>query len=170
MQRPQMRPQFRCELATSGSRLLQVIQSRLEVPSSPVVGHVLRRHVELTVRNSCRQVWSPHLSIDLLREDDALVLRGRYGPNPALWMLLVALYGVLVVGALASVVLGFSQWTLGWTPWGFWGFPGCVALGTGLWWISLLGQRVTVGQMEELATFLHECMRRAETDLTSMRH
>ena len=156
---PHMRPPFRLPLSVPGADLLAEIEARLARGNSPFVGAVLRRHVELSIRPERRRFWSPHLSVDILEEEEGTILRGRYGPHPEVWTLVMAIFGVLIMVSLGSMVFGLSQWNLGWEPWALWGLPAC-ALGAGtLWYAGIVGQRTAYPQMLQLEGFFHDCVR-----------
>lgn len=161
MGRPRMRPLFKLELALPAPRLMAEIRSRLQAPRAPIVGTVLRRHVQLTVREQDRHFWSPHLNLDVFEEGDGSVLRGRYSPHPSLWTFVMAVYGVLSMVALAGTVYGASQLTLGWTPWGFAALPLAAAGAAATWLASAMGQRLAHAQMEQLHDFLSDCVHHA---------
>lgn len=161
MSRPRMRPPFKRVVPLSAPRLMEEIRSRLAGPQCQIVGHVLKRHVELTIRPEHRHFWSPHLSVDVFEEERGTLLRGRYGPHPNIWTGFMATYGVLLMFALVATVFGLSQWNLGWSPWALLGLPIC-ALGAGVTWLSsLLGQRAAAAQMEQLGLFFDECVSQA---------
>lgn len=161
MHRPRMRPLLRLSLPIAPGQLMDALRHALCKDDSPVVGLALRRHVELTVRPSARHFWSPHLSLDLLDDGEATLLRGRYAPHPHIWMLIVAVYGVLLLAVICACVYGCSQWLLGWTPSAFWALPPCAAGLAATWLVSAVGQVLAEPQMRELQAFLEECVRRA---------
>lgn len=161
MERPRLRPLFRLTLPIARERLTECVRASLSQADSRIVGQVMRRHVELTIRSADRHVWSPHLSLDLFDEDGGTLLRGRYAPHPHLWMLIAAVYGLLSLAAIACVVWAMSQCILGVAPWAFWGVPLCAA-GIALTWLaSAIGQGLAQPQMHELQTFLEDCTARA---------
>ena len=161
MSRPRMRPLFRLSLPIARAQFMDTIRNALAAGESPVSGRALRSHVELTVRPSARHFWWRHLSIDGLEDGEGTLLRGRYAPHPHLWMLIMAVYGVLLLAAIGACVYGFSQWSLGWAPRALWALPLCAAAVAATWLASAVGQTLAQPQMQELHGFFEECVRRA---------
>lgn len=161
MQRPRLRPPFKLVLPVEAPRLMAEIRARLGAPGSRFAGTVLRRHAELTIAPQERHLWSPHLSLDVFDHEGGARVRGRYGPHPHLWTLLMAIYGVLGMVAIAGAVFGISQLTLGWTPWALSALPLCALCIAATWIVSAVGQRFSVEQMEQLHVLVEECVQRA---------
>lgn len=160
---PRMRPPFRLQLPVPGAALMSEIEARLANPDALLVGSVLRRHVELTVLERDRHFWSPHLTVDVLDDEGATVLRGRFGPHPHVWTMVMGVYGVLALVAMFSAVFGLSQWNLGWQPWAMWGIPVAAIAGGLLWLSSLAGQRAAYPQMQALEHFFRDCVARVSS-------
>jgi hypothetical protein len=156
-----MRPLFRLNLPIAREQLMDAIRTALSDDAAPVVGRVLRRHVELTVRPNAQHFWSPHLSLDVLEDDQGTLLRGRYAPHPHIWMLIMAVYSVLLLATIGACVYGCSQWLLGWTPTALWSLPLCAAGAIATWTTSTIGQALAEPQMQGLQQFLEECLRRS---------
>lgn len=160
MERPRMRPLFKLELPVPAPRLMAAIREKMG-GSSPIVGVVMRKHVELTIGVDARHLWSPHLSLDVFDTGETTTLRGRYAPHPSIWTFVMAVYGALTCLALCALVYGLSQLNLGWNPWALWLLPVCVVGAAFTWMTSVVGQRLAEPQMELLHDFLHDCVRRA---------
>jgi len=163
MGRPRMRPLFKRELGVPAPRLMAAVRGKLSEPGCGFEGIVLQRHVHVTVAASARHLWSPHLSVDVLAEEAPArsVLRGRFGPHPSLWTGIVAVYALLGMLALAGLVFGYSQWTLGWTPWALWAVPVSAFLAATVFAMGAVGQRLSEAQMHELNDFFEACLRGA---------
>lgn len=161
MGRPHMRPPLRLNLPIAREQFMDTFRSVLSRDQGLVVGVVLRKYVELTVRPSARHFWSPHLSLDVLEDGEGTLLRGRYAPHPHIWMLIMAVYGVLSLAMICACVYGFSQLTLGWTPSAFWALPICATGVAATWLLSAIGQSLAEPQMRELQSFLEDCVQRA---------
>lgn len=160
---PRMRPPFRLALPVEAACLMSEVESRLASPHAALTGAVMRRHVELTVREPERHFWSPQLSVDVLEEEGTTVLRGRFGPQPHVWTLVMGAYGACLMVALFATVFGLSQWNLGWPPWALWGLAPSAA-GAGLLYLSsLAGQRAADPQMRALETFFRDCVSRVSS-------
>ena len=84
------------------------------------------------------------------------MVRCLIAPAPKVWTLFM--FGYIGFGVIAFLgsMLGFSQWTLKQTPWGFWlvlaGGVGMIIL----WLLALEGKKLAKDEMIELKTFVDE--------------
>ncbi len=129
-------------------------------PREGVEVQVAGRHVELFVSEQRRRYWSPWLSVTLEPAGDGETLvRGRFGPHPAVWTLFMSVQMFLafsfVFAAMAAVSLALARNGSTW--------PYAVMGGTfvGMWVMylgSLLGQRLGHDQMEALHRALDDLL------------
>jgi hypothetical protein len=131
---------------------------RDRLPGCPhCTGVSVGRHAELFVPEGERRVWSPWLSVtaEEAREAGSLV-RGRFAPHPHVWTLYMFLAFGLGFALLVGVTWGYAQWAMGETPWALLSLPLGLVLGSGLYLVSLIGQRLGAEQIEHLESALHE--------------
>jgi hypothetical protein len=114
-------------------------------------GASVGRHAELFVPESQRRLWSPWLSVTAEDGDGGgSVVRGRFGPHPAVWTLYMFCAFGLGFGLLVGTTWGYAQWVMGVTPRALYSVPVIVALAVALYGISLVGQSFGARQMEDL--------------------
>lgn len=113
-------------------------------------------HAELFVPEDERRVWSPWLSVTARESDRGTIVRGRFGPHPSIWTLYLFLAFGLSFVVLIGLTWGYAQWAMDETPWAFASAPlGALAM-SGLFAVSLIGQRLGASQMVRLRAALHE--------------
>lgn len=76
----------------------------------------------------------------------------------------VALYAFVACVALAGLILGVSQMTVGGEVYGFWLVPGAAVLAGFIWGMAFIGQGFGGEQMYELRLFLRETVRGCDLD------
>ena len=156
MAAPRVRPRFELELADDPDRVMERLREKL--PECPrCTGVSVGRHAELFVPEDEQRVWSPWLSITA--EDGAdggSKVRGRFAPHPHVWTLYMFLSFALGFALLVGTTWGYAQWAMDRTPWALLSLPLGLVLGTGLYLVSLTGQRLGHEQIEHLEDALVE--------------
>ncbi len=109
------------------------------------------RHAELFVPETERRIWSPWLSVTAEDGDGGgSVVRGRFGPHPAVWTLYMFFAFALGFALLVGATWGYAQWAMEITPWAWYSIPVILVLGALLYGVSLVGQRLGAAQMGSL--------------------
>lgn len=141
--------------------ILSQLRELLRTDDAPCAGLVFRRHAVLHIRPPAQHFWSPHLYLEARLPDpedehapSAPELRARFAPHPHVWTLFMAIYGVLTLTGLGGLMYGFSQWTLGWTPWALAIGPAALALIGFVYGAAFIGQGLGAQQMYELRSFV----------------
>ncbi|MCO8122087.1 hypothetical protein NHH03_10085 [Stieleria sp. TO1_6] len=148
----QMQPTFRVELPVDMEqaklRLRQAIQTDELVQHADSAGWVFDYKIEPAER----RFWSPHLSVQLNRCEDALSTEAfcRFSPRPEIWTMVMAIYMVAAFCLSAAMIFGFVQWMMGNPPWALLCVPIGIAVILGLHLASLLGQSWSHDQMQLL--------------------
>lgn len=148
------RPRFELELDETPERVMQALRSRL-LDCPGCTGASVGSHAELFVPEADRHLWSPWLSVTVERSARCgSLLRGRFGPHPAVWTLYMFLAFGLGFALLVATAWGYAQWSMEVTPWALVCVPLIAVLGLLLYGVSLVGQRLGAEQMRELRTIL----------------
>jgi len=128
-----------------------------------IAGTFFRRHAVLRMTEREQHFWSPYLYLEAQLPDpddedapDAPQLHGRFAPHPHVWTLFMAIYGVLSLTALGGLMVGLSQWSLGWTPWALAVAPAAIALIGFVYGAAFIGQGLGAEQMYELRSLLDD--------------
>jgi len=121
-----------------------------------VNGVVVPPNIDLHIRADSRHFFSPMLSLKVVDDDegDQVLLLGRFAPRSDIWMLYMAVYGVLGLVGTAGLMYGTAQWLLGQPPWALIILP-LALLGIGLvYGAAFIGQGLGAQQMYALRSFL----------------
>ena len=157
-----MRPVFEVSLRTTGSAVLEEIRRALGRKDALVDGSVLRGHAEITTRRAEAHFWSPHLSLEVIERDDgAWALKGRFAPEPNVWILFLGIYGILGMIGLGALMYGVSQWMVRESPWALWGVPASIALVAFTYGAAFIGQGLGAEEMYRLRSFVDGCVEAA---------
>ncbi len=152
--RPRPRPRFELRSSRARAELLHQIRLGLRTDKS-LRGMVLPYgRVEITVAPSEQRAWSPQLVADVEDSESGCTVHARFGPHPHVWTLYVILYGVSSMIALACLVYGGAQLTLGVSPWALWLTPVAALLAGLVYGAAYVGQGLGAEQMYRLRAFL----------------
>jgi len=155
MATPRIRPTISVEVDLDPMTVMD--QLRLRLPLSPLcTGMSVGLHAELFVPKNVRRVWSPWLSVTAYERDQGAVLRGRFSPHPSIWTLYLFLTFGLSFALLVGLTWGYAQWATEATPWALAIVPVVLGAAGALYAISLVGQRLSSSQMEDLRKALDE--------------
>ena len=154
MDEPRMRPVFTVPLDDPPA-LLDALKEVLERPDLRCTGTVFRKHAVLQMTEAEQHFWSPHLYLEVReRAEEAGAqepcMHGRFAPHPHVWTLFMAIYGLLVLGAIAGAVWGLSVWMLGQPPWALLAVPASLGLIAFTYGAAFIGQGLGAQQMYEL--------------------
>jgi hypothetical protein len=150
---PRVRPRFQIEAASDPDALMEKVRERLAT-CPDCTGVSVGRHAELFVADEVRRVWSPWLSITAERRSEGSMLRGRFAPHPGIWTLYLFLAFGLGFALLVGTAWGYAQWAIERTPWALLSLPVVLLLVSGLYFASIVGQRLGAEQMDQLRVTL----------------
>lgn len=110
-------------------------------------------HVYIRINPSEQHFWSPQLHLTLLQEDEEVIVRGLYGPNPSLWA--VFFFSYVAIGLLCLFVgmWGFARYSLGMEAGILWLIPVLGVLALVLYFASQAGQKMGAQQMFDIHHF-----------------
>lgn len=135
---------------------MQTLRDRLQ-DCPGCTGASIGNHAELFVPETDRRPWSPWLSVTVEGgSDGGSLLRGRFGPHPAVWTLYMFVAFALGFALLVAATWGYAQWAIESTPWALYCVPVIMVLGALLYAVSLVGQRLGAEQMETLRSSLDD--------------
>lgn len=158
------RPRFDLRVDLDPAAAEALLRDALVQTELPIRGAHFPGQFELQVKDAARHVWSPHMSVLFEQRDDGTRVTGHVGPNMAIWSLFITAYGALGIFTTAGLTFGYSQWSLGQTPYGFW-FAGACALATvAVWALGKLGERLATPQTEQLHEFLRGTLRARDAE------
>ncbi|GAB5535104.1 MAG: hypothetical protein Rubg2KO_13530 [Rubricoccaceae bacterium] len=149
-----LRPRFEFVAPRPPDEALERLRAALAGTEAPCRGRVFSDHAVLYVLHAEERVWSPFLSLDIGSHPDGTLIRGLFGPKPAVWSLFVASYAACVFGALGALGFAYAQWTLGQSPWALGLLPVAVLGALITYGFARYGQHQGRDQMNRLRSFL----------------
>ena len=153
-----MRPRFEflspCPPAVAAGRL----RDALERPEAPCRGRVYPGHAVFYVPHAEERIWSPFLSVDFAGAREQTRVRGLFGPKPSMWSLFIAGYAICGCLALFALVFGWSQSSIGQTPWAFAVLPGAALGALAVYGLARYGQWRGRAQMDALRGFVDDAL------------
>lgn len=155
-----IRPRFKVESPLTPAEAIFRIKKRLMEPGAACDGHANIGFATLTVPDQQRHYWSPQLtvSVEALEGREGSLVRGLYGPAPAVWTMFVFFYSLVGFVLLAVLIAGLSYLSLGLSGSLLWWALVLAVVLLSLYLVSFFGQRLGHGQMEILHDFLVEAL------------
>jgi hypothetical protein len=157
-----MRPHFEIPLPDDGGGIFDALRQELAQPGGPFIGDVLDTHAYLRIPRDSRSLLSPNLNLQLLHEDGATRLRGRFTPHPSVWMGFMAVFFTLGMIGLGGLMYGFAQLTVDETPWVMLAAPISLALIAFVYGAAFIGQGLVAEEMYEMRAWVQELARKAQ--------
>ena len=153
-----VRPRFKKLSQLKREELERRIKERLQNYGSLCTGHFVDGFIVLRIPKQKRHFWSPELSLSFEQREDGTLVRGLYGPDPALWAFFF--YGraiTLLVACFISVGI-FSEWWLNKEM--KYEAPFALSLGVGaaLYAIAQVGRKLGEPQTYIIHTFIEDCL------------
>ena len=183
MSRPRMRPTFAVDAACTREQLMTAFRNRLVADAEDVEGDFSTRHGVLRIPDEKSRLWTPCL--DLTVEDRNTVdgetkepgmqakqskLWGTFSPRAEIWTGFVFAIGTLVILSIFSLVYGIAQIALGHAPFALLIPVAATAVGVMLYLAALVGQGLSISEMYRLRAFVDDCLREAESALSTEPH
>ncbi|MBB6428643.1 hypothetical protein [Algisphaera agarilytica] len=162
-----LRPSFRLPLSHPPDEAIGSLESFLDRTDQPIQSQRAGRHMTLTVTPAVRHFWSPWLNLEFEnaeRAEDAAdtaihtSVHARFSPAPSLWTGFMAVYFSLATAGFFAAMWALAQWTMGNRPLALWVVLACVLGCGGLWWVSMIGQRLAREQMHLLQDALENAL------------
>lgn len=113
-------------------------------------------HIYIRIHPNSRHIWSPQLHLTFEQEEDNVIVRGLYGPNPTLWGFFFLSYAGISILALFLGMWGTSLWSLGKDASILWGLPVLGTIALGLYLVSQGGQKLGAQEMFDIHHFYEE--------------
>lgn len=152
----EIRPRFKVETTLSIEELVTKIDTKLKAENAVCKGHIFHGYAKLYMPIKDQHFWSPQLTVTFEEIDNTTIIRGLYGPRPAVWTMFVFFYALLAFVILVIGVIGMSYWTLGKSTYILWWIPVLCAVLAGLYFIAYSGQELGKDEMLTIHHFLEE--------------
>ena len=153
-----IRPRFRTETPLAPDAIKERIEQALESEEKKCTGKIVDNHVILKIPKNEQHYWSPMLTLELESTEKGSLIRGLFGPKPAVWTMFVFFYSAIGFLTMMGLIFGLSQMMLKMDAYGLWTVPVGVFLLVGLFVLSKVGQRLGHDQMRLLKDFLDQSL------------
>ncbi|GAB4408960.1 MAG: hypothetical protein OHK0053_35740 [Microscillaceae bacterium] len=154
-----IRPRFRKEVALSPEQIRAAFRHKLSQEDTGCTVTFFTHHILLKVAPEAQHYWSPQLDLSMEETENGTLIRGLYGPKPAVWTLFTFAYMVLGIFATFALMVGFSRWSLGLDAPILWLMPVFAGLAFLLYLGSQLGQKLGAAQLFLLHHLFEEIIR-----------
>lgn len=149
-----VRPRFRLETDLPAKEIAGRIDKGLKEGGCPCIGEAHSRYASLKIPERDQHYWSPQLTITMEENEEGTIIRGLYGPRPAVWTMFVFFYSALGFAALIIGIIGLSKMTLGESTQILWLVPLLIVFILSLYHVAYIGKKKGHDQMELLHRFL----------------
>ena len=97
-----VRPRFKIETPLKVETLTQRIALALDKEDAPCKGRINSTGFgSIMLPVDQQHYWSPRLTISMEETEDGTIIRGLYGPRPAVWTMFVFFYSFIGFGDMA---------------------------------------------------------------------
>ncbi len=153
-----LRLRFDVDVEMNIADVRSLLKARLTNKVDQIHGHVSNNHCTIKLPLQDRSFWSPQLELSLYEHDGRTNIKGVFGPQTNLWLLFMFCYMVCSCVLLFGLTIGFSQLTIGKSPYGFLGIIVSLVSIMTLHLTSKYGQTKTRHQIDDLMFFLKNAL------------
>jgi len=153
-----LRPRFRDIIPIAQDEVIRRMSKQIKDPQSSCQGAIIDHHIILKIPLSEQNYWSPQLSLELEKVENGTLVRGLFGPKPAVWTMFMFFYSAVGFFTLMGLMYGLSQWMINQAPWALWSLPAGLLLLLVIHLIARTGKGLGKDQMIQLHNFYRETL------------
>lgn len=156
----QIRPRFEVSSSYKVEELEIIMKKALKSEDAPCAGMVRYGYVSLFPLPTDRHYWSPHLSVTIEEHpsETGSLIRGLYGPAPAVWTMFVFVYAIIAISIVIALVIGFANMSIDESGAILWAVPFLILLLGSMYLVSSIGQKKGHNQIEDIHHFFESCI------------
>lgn len=156
----QIRPRFEIASDYQVDELENIMRKAIKSDEAPCDGKVRFGYVSMFPKEEDHHYWSPHLSVTIEEhpEQEGSLLRGLYGPSPAVWTMFVFVYGIIALSFVIVLVIGFANLSIDESGAILWIAPFLLGLFASMYLVSSIGQKKGHDQIEDIHHFFESCI------------
>ena len=154
-----VRPRFQIDTAYSMEVLTEKINAALAGENAPCRGQAKHGYATLYLPKVEQHYWSPQLTLSYEESEKGTLIRGLYGPRPAVWTMFIFFYSLIAFAFIVISVIGFSNFSLGHSASILFVVPILFMTFLTLYFVAYCGQRLGHDQMLTLHGFLEETLK-----------
>ena len=145
-----MRPRFKHTVIAVQEDLEKELLKGIKQKETTFVFNYLPGHLYIKIHPDEQHFWSPQLHLSFEQDQDQVIIRGLYGPNPTVWA--IFFFGYVILGLLALFIgmWGLTKWSLGMDYTVLWIIPILGVLALMLYFSAQAGQKLGAQQMYDI--------------------
>ncbi len=151
-----VRPRFQVETSYSVEDLAEKISIGLKKEDAPCKGKLIPGYATIYLPQKEQHYWSPQLSLTLEETENGSLLRGLYGPRPAVWTMFIFFYALICFAIFIISIVGLANLSLDKSGAILWLVPVLVVAFLSLYLVAYFGQKLGHDQMATLHKFIEE--------------
>lgn len=151
-----VRPRFKVETSYSSEDLALKIKTALEEEDAPCIGRIRHGFGTIHVPREEQHYWSPQLNVTLEETENGTLVRGLYGPRPAVWTMFIFFYSIIGFATMIIAMIGLSNLTLDKSGAILWLIPVLVLAFLSLYLVAYFGKKMGHDQMVTLHKFMEK--------------
>ncbi len=151
-----IRPRFQVTSPDTTDDIEERISVGLDADGAPCVGKVYSGYVSLQLPLEEQHYWSPRLTVTLEEFEEGSLVRGLYGPRPAVWTMFVFFYSLIGFALVIVSIIGMANLSLDKSGAVLWLVPVLIIAFLSLYLVAYFGQQKGHDEMVVLHTFLEE--------------
>ena len=133
--------------------MIHKIHEKIQDPDSGCHGAIIDHHIILKIPVEEQHYWSPQLSLELEKVEQGTLVRGLFGPKPAVWTMFMFFYSAVGFFTLMGLMYGLSQWMIKQEPVALWSVPAGLMLIFCIHIVAKTGKSLGKDQMIRLHNF-----------------
>ncbi|WP_405564738.1 GTP-binding protein [Polaribacter sp. Asnod6-C07] len=108
-----LRPRFTIDLDKNYKDILERFSDEFKKGNSKITGNIVDGHVFIKVCEKDEHFWSPQLHLEIIEKTvDTSLLKGLFGPKPAVWTLFMFIHFIIGLSFLAFCMMLYTRFSL----------------------------------------------------------
>ncbi|WP_436515632.1 hypothetical protein [Ekhidna sp. To15] len=145
-----IRPRFKQIIAGKKEELEQMLVEEISKKDSSFTLSHLPGHIYIRVHSGQQHFWSPQLHLSIEQEEENVIIRGLYGPNPTVWAIFFFGYVALGILTLFIGMWGLTRYSLGLNSSILWAIPVFAVIALILYVSAQAGQKLGAQQLFDI--------------------
>ncbi len=142
-----IRPRFRYTTDSCPEQVKKEMEQKIKDTHQSFTSQCVQGHLIVKIKKEYQHYWSPQLDIVFSKQEEGnTLIRGLYGPNPAIWTLFIFLYSSIILSISFLAIYEGCQYNLGMIDSFSWTIPILLAIGVFLYFVSQFGQKLGAEQ------------------------
>lgn len=145
-----IRPRFKHLVSGNREELEKKLVDRVKEKSDAFLCTNLPGHIYIKIPTEKQHFWSPQLHLSFEQEEEHVIIRGLYGPNPTVWAIFFFSYVALGILSLFIGMWGLTRWSLDMDATILWSIPVFAVIALILYISAQAGQKLGAQQLFDI--------------------